>query len=112
MSQKAIIGLWRSWYAKQIGVDDEKKILIDGKHGRAAKELIAHLKEAHPENTPVEVLEAVLNNWQRLPDIYRDNCKELHSIKKNWNNIINKIKNGTGSKQAEIDRAINDIQRG
>lgn len=108
MSQKAIIGLWRSWYASQIGVD-ERTILIDGKYGRAAKELIAHLEVAHPENTPVQVLDIVLKNWGRLPEIYRENCKELHSIKKNWNNIINFIKNGNGDSKDQISEYLRSL---
>lgn len=98
MNQPLFIGIWREWYAKELGVQP-KTIMINGKHGRAAKELLAHLKEAHPDTCPGEVLKAILDNWDRLPDVYREQCKELHSIKNNWNSLIYHIKNGDSKDQ-------------
>lgn len=108
MNQRAFIGVWRKWYASQIHVD-EKTIKINGRHGKAAKELISHILEAHPENTPCEVLETVLLNWERLDPFYQKNFMELWSINDHWNNIINRIKNATG--QEGYEAAIREIQR-
>lgn len=96
--QKEFIGCWRSWYAQRTGLD-EKAIMINGRHGKAVKELIAHIKVAHPETEPIEVFKAVLNNWDRLEPFYQKNMMELWSIVSHWNNIINKIKNGDNKNQ-------------
>lgn len=108
MKQPDFIGIWRDWYAEQLGVGP-KTIMINGKHGKAAKELIAHLKEAHPKECPGEVLKVILNNWDRLPDVYREQCRELHSIKNNWNSLIHHIKNGNGDNQDQISAYLRSL---
>lgn len=98
MNQKLFLGAWRKWYSQRTGLD-EKAIMINGRHGKAVKELIKHIEQAHPETEPIEVFEAVLNNWDRLEPFYQKNFMEVWSIYQHWNNIINKIKNGDNNQQ-------------
>lgn len=106
MSQRDFIGIWRKWYAKQTGEEDETRIKVSGRHAKAAKEMRQYFTDVYPNRTPEECLEAILKNWNRLPEWYRPKWMELFTINDQLNNIITFIKNGkpTSAHEQALDR--------
>lgn len=104
-NQREFIGIWRKWYAKQTNQQPEK-IKINGRHGKAAKEMLLFFREAYPEHDEGYILSSILGNWDKLPEFTQRNFMELWSINDHLNNIINGIKQSTSNnREREINEA-------
>lgn len=112
--QQRFIGVWLKWYAGRRDIP-EGSVMINGRHGKAAKELIAFFKQN--ESDPEETLGLILSNWDKLPE-YLSTHDELWNIVNNFNKITHYVTSQTTggnknhSKQTAIDRAISERLHG
>lgn len=76
---------------------------INGAEGNALKQIIAYLKKSavakgYTEDTAVDSFKYILNGWDKLEPFLQKQIK-LSQINSNLTNIINQLKNGSGTIQ-------------
>lgn len=82
-------------------------LIMDGRQGKALKEIITKLHTASIDKTDNGVFASwkfILRNWQRTGDFIGRQIK-LSDINRNILEILDKIRNGANRKQANLNEA-------
>lgn len=82
-------------------------LIMDGRQGKALKQIIAKLYTASIDKSDNGVLASwkfILRNWQRTGDFISRQIK-LSDIDRNLLEILDKIRNGANKKQSHINEA-------